>query len=262
MCFQRTILRSTTLTREQLEARRSTEKVIKVKLQDDEERVMAFYRRHFVVILLSLLAKDARANDQTTCMTDYEDGDGLHFNCFCTSNNVDILQQARDIQNHPGFSLAHFAYNLAGSFFGKAVHINFQNCRHLKLVLDHMELSRIGSDFFRPDIQVKGLGIQQVYHLELVKHKINPDVDLDEYLISVPSESLEIELISVALVKLDAGAKFSKLHAASDNVRLYIDLNHGKIDEEENLNIIGFRPRNIFFVTNTKKIRLEEVSSL
>ena len=30
-----------------------------------------------------------------------------------------------------------------------------------------MELSRIGSDFFRPDIQVRGLVVEQVYHLEL-----------------------------------------------------------------------------------------------
>ena len=33
-----------------------------------------------------------------------------------------------------------------------------------------MELSRIGSDFLRPDIQVRGLVVEQVYHLELGKN--------------------------------------------------------------------------------------------
>ena len=126
-----------------------------------------------------------------------------------------------------------------------------------------MELSRIGSDFFRPDIQVRGLIVEQVYHLELVRNPPRDQTKIqDEYLIAFPSESLVVELSSVALVKLDAGAEFSNLQTASDNTRLYIDLNQGKIGDEDNLNILGFNLRNIFFITNTQRIRLQEVRDL
>ena len=56
-----------------------------------------------------------------------------------------------------------------------------------------MELSRIGSDFFRPDIQVRGLVVEQVYHLELGRSPPRVQTELqDEYLIAFPSESLII----------------------------------------------------------------------
>ena len=71
-----------------------------------------------------------------------------------------------------------------------------------------------------------------------------------------------IELTSVALVKLDAGAEFTSLQTSSDNTRLYIDLNQGKVGDEDNLNILGFNLRNIFFITNTQRIRLQEVTFL
>ena len=203
------------------------------------------------------------ANDQTTCMTDFQDDDSLHFMCFCNNNDLDVQGLAQEIELHPGFSLAHFAYNLAGSYFGKSVYITFENCRYLKLVLDHMELSRIGSDFFRPDIQVRGLVVEQVYHLELIRNaprsSVDPHLPKDEYLIAFPAESLRIELHAVALVRLDAGAKFSSLVTNTDNARLYIDLNHGFPGEEDALDIDGFTPGNTFFITKSQKIRLKEV---
>ena len=129
------------------------------------------------------------------------------------------------------------------------------------LVLDHMELSRIGSDFFRPDIQVRGLVIQEVYHLELTKNRPNlKKFQTDEYLIASPSQSLVIELSSVALVKLDAEAKFASLQSGSKNTKLYIDLTHSSQDfHHDNLKILGFPSDNIFFVTKTQKIRLQKV---
>ena len=71
-----------------------------------------------------------------------------------------------------------------------------------------------------------------------------------------------IELSSVALVKIDAGAEFSSLQTASEAIRLYIDLNQGQVGDEDNLNILGFQLRNIFFITNTQRIRMQEVSKL
>ena len=71
-----------------------------------------------------------------------------------------------------------------------------------------------------------------------------------------------IELSSVALVKIDAGAEFSSLQTASEAIRLYIDLNQGQVGDEDNLNILGFSLRNIFFITNTQRIRMQEVRKL
>ncbi len=66
--------------------------------------------------------------DETTCMTDFEDGDDLHFLCFCddTMYNKNVGLHAKAISRQRGFSLATFAYNLAGNYFGKSVHLTFQ----------------------------------------------------------------------------------------------------------------------------------------
>ena len=40
---------------------------------------------------------------------------------------------------------------------------------------------------------------------------------------------------------------------------MYIDLNHGVPGDEDTLDVEGFRPKNTFFITKTKKIRLKEV---
>ena len=50
-------------------------------------------------------------------------------------------------------------------------------------------------------------------------HFYSSDLPPDEYLIAFPAESLRIELHSVALVKLDAGAKFSSMMTSTDNAR-------------------------------------------
>lgn len=217
-----------------------------------------------VLFVLILLKGAESVRDRTTCMTDQEEGDRLHFVCFCDTPYLDVASHAKFISRDPGFSLAHFAFNLAGSYFGKSVHVTFRSCKHLKVVLDHMELSRIGSDYFRPDIQVTGLHIEQVYHLELARYvpQLQQRDDLQEYLIAFQSESLDIVLHAVAIVKLDSGAQFSSLHTDVDSaVRLYIDLNHGEGGDEDNLHIKGFRQSNIFFITDTKKVRLKEGES-
>ena len=74
----------------------------------------------------------------------------------------DLSSAAKDIEKDFGFSLSDFAFNLAGSYFSKAIFITFQSCRNLKVKLDQSELSRIGSPYFRPDIQVRGLAVEQV----------------------------------------------------------------------------------------------------
>lgn len=124
-----------------------------------------------------------------------------------------------------------------------------------------MELSRIGSEFFRPDIQVRGLVIDQVYHLELVQKPETKEANPypDEYLIAAPLDSLIIDLASVALVKVDAGATFSSLQTSTDSTRLYIDLNGQSKAPKEDLNVLGFRSSHIYFITNRQKIRLQEV---
>ena len=102
-----------------------------------------------------------------------------------------------------------------------------------------------------------------MYHLELLQSPPRKvDEFQDEYLIAFPSEALQIRLYAVALVKLDAGAKFSELKAISEDVRLYIDLNQGHLGDEDNLNIRGFMLNHIFFITRNQKIPLHEVRHL
>lgn len=223
--------------------------------------IIIMMKKCLILLLILVILHQGLSEDPTTCMTDFEENDELHFVCFCHDNYEEAIEeQAKHIAEHQGFSLAHFAYNLAGSYFGKSVHIVFQSCRHLKLVLDHSELSRIGSDLFRPDIQLRELKIEQVYHLELLQSPPRKvDEFQDEYLIAFPSEALEIKLYAVALVKLDAGAKFSELKAISEDVRLYIDLNQGHLGDEDNLNIRGFMLNHICFITRNQKIPLHEV---
>ena len=84
-----------------------------------------------VLIIIIFLNKCVDGNDQTTCMTEnVEESDELHFVCYCINGyKSDVRKHADFIADHPGFSLAHFAYNLAGSYFGKTVHIRLVcNC--------------------------------------------------------------------------------------------------------------------------------------
>jgi hypothetical protein len=102
-----------------------------------------------------------------------------------------------------------------------------------------------------------------------------------DYLHTFPDHNLTISLSGVALVKVDAGASFYSLKTTSSasrfkNIivfplqriyktfifyfRLYIDLNQGRRGDEENLNIKGFKSKNIYFITKKERIQLEEVS--
>ena len=78
-----------------------------------------------ILIIIFGLNDCVDGNDQTTCMTEHvEESDELHFVCYCINGyKGDVRKHAEFIADHPGFSLAHFAYNLAGSYFGKTVHI-------------------------------------------------------------------------------------------------------------------------------------------
>ena len=96
-----------------------------------------------VLFLISVLfINECNANDKTTCMTENgEKSDELHFVCYCINEyQEDVMKHAEDIADHPGFSLAHFAYNLAGSYFGKTVHIRFVNtiCKMTFDVFDYL----------------------------------------------------------------------------------------------------------------------------
>ena len=62
-------------------------------------------------------------------------------------------------------SLSSFAYGLSGSLFAKSIFVTFQSCRFLRVILDQKELRRIGSPNFRPDMQIKRLSFEHVYHL-------------------------------------------------------------------------------------------------
>ncbi len=109
------------------------------------------------------------------------------------------------------------------------------------------------------------LKFEHVYHLELERHK--PSSGGLEYL-SVPpggvvsgngdGGGLELLVESVALVKLQRGAEFSKMVSFSNATALYIDLVGSEGDEE--VNVLGFNKDRVFFVTKTTEVPLRTVS--
>ena len=117
-----------------------------------------------VAAVFSLLIAAAAA-DETTCMSDYEDGAILHFICFCNSPRLVHPAPGGGGEGGDLVSLASFAYGLSGSLFAKSIFITFQSCRFLRVILDQKELRRIGSPHFRPDLQIKRLSFEHVYHL-------------------------------------------------------------------------------------------------
>ncbi len=109
-----------------------------------------------VLVLLALLGF-ARA-DETTCVSDYENGSVLHFVCYCSSPQLVNTRRPEEKDGNGDkdvFSVASFAYGLSGSLFAKTIFVTFQSCRYLRVRLDQKELMRIGAPLFRPDLQVR-----------------------------------------------------------------------------------------------------------
>jgi len=222
--------------------------------------------------------------DKTTCRSSIETGNGLHFICFCDvqdfPDSIDNNKAQLTIDLKPDsdgkndFSLAKFAYNLSGAYFRKKIHITFQYCRHLTILLDQNELNRIGSEFFRPDIQVSSCFIEHVYHLDILrspnamiegnKHEeqigSKPNM-IKEYMPPTFGEkNLDLTVYSVALVKVHADANFTSLVTSTQETNLYIDITDGVENNGPNLDTKGFLKENVFFITRKEqKIPLEEV---
>ena len=222
-------------------------------------------------------------SDTTSCRSSIETSEGLHFICFCedTTSKSDLITNSRnpysvdlqpDSDGKNDFSLADFAYNLSGAYFRKKVHITFQYCRHLTIVLDQNELYRIGSKHFRPDIQVSSCFIEHVYHLdilrngEVVTNKDGTKNDqmnmIDEYAPpTFKNNNLDLTVYSVALVEVDSGANLTSLVTSTPETILYIDISHGKYKDKSRLDAKGFQKGNVFFITEKElKIPLKEVS--
>ena len=79
----------------------------------------------------------------------------------------------------------------------------------------------------------------------------------DDYL-AVPDDRMELLAQSVALVRIERGADFSKLVSFSNSTSLYIDLKDGAANEEE-FSVQGFNPKRVFFITLSKEVPLNEV---
>jgi len=105
----------------------------------------------------ALIAASARA-DLATCAANRPtvpatgDRRALHFTCACEGADRAIAKGDGD----DFFSLADFARGLPGHLFARPIFVTFRRCRRLRVRLDQLELTRIGSPFFRPDMQVSG----------------------------------------------------------------------------------------------------------
>ena len=165
-----------------------------------------------------------------------------------------------------------------GAYFSKSIHITFQYCRHLRIILDQSELHRIGSKHFRPDIQVRSCFVEHVYHLELLQNhgglmrqsdakddrfgKFINNYVIDEY--ARDTADLDLTIFSVALVKLDVDANFTSLVTSTPESMLYIDLTSAaeghKGNKHDDVNVKGFLKQNIYFLTDEKqRIPLKQV---
>ena len=225
-------------------------------------------------------------SDKTSCRSSIETGDGLHYVCFCydDSESDEVIELddkdhlTVDLEPDAGgkndFSLAKFAYNLSGAYFRKKVHFTFQYCRHLTIILDQNELHTLGSNYFRPDIQVSSCFVEHVYHLELLRD--NSDEIRQGKHIKVSGISkfdiaegrypyfkdtkLDLTVYSVALVKVHAGANFTSLVTSTPESILYIDLTDDMKKDDVHLDAKGFHKENVYFITRRQqKIPLEQV---
>ncbi len=109
--------------------------------------------RHILSLLLLLLLPllSSVSCDRTSCSPEHSSGHEIYFVCSCYNSN-DHHHNNND--NDDKFSLADFAYSLNGAYFAKDIFVTFKRCRFIRLLLDQAELATIGSEYFRPDIQV------------------------------------------------------------------------------------------------------------
>ncbi len=112
-----------------------------------------------VLLVFSCIANHVLC-DPTTCVSSgHREEHSLYYLCYCGSFD-DVRVDVGGDRNGGGgeeddyFSLASFAYSLSGALFAKSIFITFQACRRLRVLMDQRELARIGSPYFRPDIQV------------------------------------------------------------------------------------------------------------
>ena len=93
---------------------------------------------------------------------------GLHITCYCEVPQLVETDLSNEDQLEAPFSLAGFVFSLSGAYFNKYLHVSFQGCRHLAILLDQADLTKIGSGVFRPDMVIKSIDVEQVYHLDLL----------------------------------------------------------------------------------------------
>ena len=111
-----------------------------------------------VLLVFSCIANHVLC-DPTTCVSSgHREEHSLYYLCYCGSFDdvrVDVGgDRSGGGEEDDYFSLASFAYSLSGALFAKSIFITFQACRRLRVLMDQRELARIGSPYFRPDIQV------------------------------------------------------------------------------------------------------------
>ena len=85
--------------------------------------------------------------------------------------------------------------------------------------------------------------------------------DEDQDYLAVPDDRMELLAQSVALVRVDRGADFTKLVSFSNSTSLYIDLTDASGAEEE-FSVQGFSPKRVFFITLSKEVPLAVVSGV
>ena len=78
----------------------------------------------------------------------------LYFICTCPEERMD---------GH--FSLASFVQNLPHSMAGVSLAVDLRNCWSLDITMDQMELALSDSDYFRPDIELERINIENTHQV-------------------------------------------------------------------------------------------------
>ena len=78
-----------------------------------------------------------------------------YFICTCPEERMD---------GH--FSLASFVQNLPRSMAGVSLAVDLRNCWSLDIIMDQMELAVPDSDYFRPDIELERINIENSRQVE------------------------------------------------------------------------------------------------
>ena len=127
----------------------------------------------FPLLLIPLLLSPSTSSSSLSCssLPEFDQfSTTLYFACTCPEEMM---------EGH--FSLASFAHNLSQDIFDRSLVVDFRDCWSLDIIMDHLQLHSLESEYFRPDFQFKEINVENIFQVSFIdfpkskpKHKDNP----------------------------------------------------------------------------------------